>query len=245
MMIKNKYKFKWHSYFRCQFADREMVEMMKESGCEGVYLGFESGSDQILKNMNKAVTVNDYFRGIELLKQLDIPTYGNFIVGFPGETLQTVEETMAFIRKSQPDFFHAQSWYCEHITPIWQQKDKYRIKGESFEWTHATMDSQTAGDLVEKIFLTIKEVQWVPQYNFSLDNIYHLEHQGLSHETIRSFLKAFNSGVEEKLTDPQRKEISFKVIKRLKNYRQGSSIDEDSPGSEKVNIDHSDAEFVF
>jgi radical SAM superfamily enzyme YgiQ (UPF0313 family) len=72
MMIKNKYEFKWNSFFRCQFADREVVELMKESGCEGVFMGIESGSDKILENMNKASRIEKYYEGIALLKEYDI-----------------------------------------------------------------------------------------------------------------------------------------------------------------------------
>jgi radical SAM PhpK family P-methyltransferase len=245
MIIKNGYRFKWHSYFRCQFADAEMVELMKASGCEGVFLGLESGSGQILKNMNKGVKLSEYYKGIELLKENGIVTYGNFIIGFPGETGQTVSETIEFIKKSGLDFYRAQSWYCEPITPIWKQRDKYRIEGESFEWAHATMNSREAAGLVEEILLNIADTVWVPQYNFDFENIWHLRHRGISMESVVNFLEAFKSGLVEKLTGHGREEMSFDVIKRLKNYRQEKSGEDDYFQGQKVRIDHSDAEFVF
>ncbi|MDQ1353305.1 MAG: anaerobic magnesium-protoporphyrin monomethyl ester cyclase, partial [Acidobacteriota bacterium] len=149
LMIKNKFRFNWHSYFRCQYADREMVELMRASGCEGVFLGIESGSNQVLKNMNKAADTDKYLKGIELLKEYGIVTFGNFIIGFPGETDETVRDTINFIETGGLDFFRSQLWYCEPITPIWTQKEVYDIRGESFEWSHATMDSRRASDLVE------------------------------------------------------------------------------------------------
>jgi anaerobic magnesium-protoporphyrin IX monomethyl ester cyclase len=200
MLIKNKFGFKWHSYFRCQYADREMAELMKTSGCEGVFLGLESGSDQILKNMNKTVEVEKYLRGIELLKEYGMVTYGNFIIGFPGETEETVKETVDFIETGGLDFYRAQLWYCEPITPIYEQKDLYRIQGESFEWSHVTMNSPKACDLIEKIFLTIENPTWVPQYNFDFDGIWHLVHRGMSIPQLKDFLKGFNAAVREKLT---------------------------------------------
>lgn len=201
MLIKNKFGFKWHSYFRCQYTDREMVELMKSSGCEGVFLGLESGSNQILKNMNKAVEVEKYLRGIELLKEYGIVTFGNFIIGFPGETEETVKETIDFIKTGGLDFYRAQLWYCEPITPIYEQKDLYQIQGESFQWSHATMDSQKACDLIEKIFLTIENPTWVPLYNFDFDGIWHLVHRGMSIPQLMDFLKGFNAALREKLTN--------------------------------------------
>lgn len=245
MIIKNNYSFKWHSYFRCQYADEEMVKMMKDSGCEGVFLGIESGSKKILNNMNKKVKPGEYLKGIELLNRHNIIAYGNFIIGFPGETAETVEQTEGFIEKSGLDFFHAQAWYCEPITPIWQERDKYKIKGESFQWSHATMDSTIASDLVEGIFLRSKKSLWVPQYNFSLDNIFHLVHRGICMERIRNFLAAFNQGIKEKLLHPLQKEMSYETIMRLKNFQQENPDKTDMAAGEKVKINPSDAEFIF
>lgn len=219
MMIKNRFRFKWHSYFRCQFADREMVELMKESGCEGVFLGLESGNDHILKNMNKAADTQKYLKGIELLKEYGIVTYGNFIVGFPGETDETVQDTISFIQKSGLDFFRAQLWYCEPITPIWKLRKVYDLKGESFEWSHVTMDARRACDLVEEIFFTVKESTWVPQYNFDFDTFWHLAHRGISIEQIREFLERFNRAVGEKLRKPRDplRESSSEALLGIKN----------------------------
>jgi len=216
MMIRNKYKFKWIGNFRCQFADREMVELMKESGCEAVYLGIESGSDEILKNMNKQVTVDDYLRGIALLKEYDIMTFGSFIVGFPGETDETVRETIQFIEKSGIEFFRANLWYCEHITPIWKKREKYQIKGDGFEWSHGTMDSKRAADLVEQLFLTIKNPIWVPIYNFEMDSLWHLLHRGMTIDRVKKLLIAFNDGIKEKLKAPSIREVPFDIIKQVK-----------------------------
>lgn len=245
MLIQKKYDFRWHSHFRCQFADRETVEMMKESGCEGVFLGIESGSDQILKNMNKATTVEKYYKGVELLKEYGILTYGSFIIGFPGETEDTVRQSIRFIEQSGIDFFRAQLWYCDTVTPIWQEREKYGIEGSHFEWSHNTMDSHMACDIVDRIFLTIKEPVWVPQYNFECDGLFHLLHRGFSLDRIKDFINGFNQGVREKLTQPAQREASFDVIKLIKNACQ-DSLDSDSVEQESSKIiEKYEADFDF
>ncbi|NIM16728.1 MAG: PhpK family radical SAM P-methyltransferase [Candidatus Aminicenantes bacterium] len=245
MMIKNKYTVPWHSHFRCQFADRETVELMKESGCEGVFLGIESGSNQILKNMNKAATVEKYLRGIELLKKYELLTYGSFIIGFPGETDETVQETAAFIKESGIDFFRAQLWYCDTTTPIWKEKEKYKIVGSHFEWSHDTMDSQKASDIIDEIFLSIDTPTWVPQYNFECDGLFHLLHRGLTLAQVKKFIKSFNQGIKEKLLNPSRREASFEVIKQIKaSFRKANGAGE-SPGEKKNMMDNYNAEFDF
>src|SRR5689334_7058325 len=164
LMIKKNYGFNWFSYFRCSNSDEEAFELMARSNCKGVFLGIESGSPRILENMNKAATVEKYAKGIEQLRKQNILTFGSFIIGFPGETEQTVNETKAFIRATKPDYYRAQLWYCEPGTPIFHQREKYGIEGEGFTWNHDTMESMEAMDHIEKMFLTVNETLWLPQW---------------------------------------------------------------------------------
>jgi radical SAM PhpK family P-methyltransferase len=224
MMIKNSYSFKWNSFFRCQFADREMVALMKESGCESVLLGIESGNPQILKNMNKFSTIRKYQEGIALLKEYGIITLGNFIIGFPGEMDETVQDTLNFIKKAGLDFYRAQLWYYEPITPIWRHREKYDLKGESFEWSHRTMNSQQACDWVNKIILSLEEPVRYPQYYFDYDNVIQLTYKGLTIEQVKEYLKGFDSAVKERLKNPSLKETSYEIITRI-----GNSCRENSP----------------
>jgi len=216
MMIKNKFKFKWTSNFRSQFADREMIELMKESGCQGVFLGIESANNQILKNMNKVATVEKYLNGMSLLKEYDIMTFASFVIGFPGETSETVRDTLNFINQSGVDFFRVHAWYFEHITPIWRDGEKYDLTGGSYEWTHKTMDSKTAFEIVYDIFNSIDDPVWVPQYNFEFDHLWRLPFRGMDREQIKKFIRSFNMGVREKLQDPSRREMSPEVTRRIK-----------------------------
>ncbi len=220
MMIRNKYNFKWHSYFRCQFADEETISLMKESGCEGVFLGIESGNEQILKNMNKAAALDKYRNGIKLLRENDIITFASFIVGFPGETRETVQDTINFIEETKPDFYRAQLWYCEPITPIWNEKDKYNIKGSNFEWSHATMDAKTGCDLIEEMFLNVKNSVWLSQYNFDFVNLFHMLQRGLSLQEIKHFVSGFNLGIKHKLINTQAPEITSAVVEQLKAVKK-------------------------
>ncbi len=240
--------FKWNSHFRCQFADRETVELMKESGCEGVFLGIESGSNRILKNMNKAATVEKYRHGIELLKEYGILSYGSFIVGFPGETEDTVGETIDFIKNSGLDFFRAQLWYCDTETPIWGRRNEFGISGSNFEWKHATMDSHRACDIVEEIFLGIDEPLWIPQYNFECDGLFQMLHRGFTLEETVGFIRAFNLGIKEKIQDPSRKEIGFEAIMQIKKACKKGALSSSQPVEEKektVRIPRAEVDFDF
>lgn len=203
LMINRGFSFGWNSYFRCQDIDEETVALMKASGCEGVYLGIESGSNRILQNMNKKAKREAYLQGIKLLRQYDIMTHASFIIGFPGETDETVQETLDFIEEAAPAFYRTQLWYYDPITPVHQEKDKYRIRGSSFEWSHLTMDSQQAADWIEKIFNRVDRSLWLPQNSFDYVALYYLRQKGMAPERIKNFIKTFNDIVKLKFTPPE------------------------------------------
>ncbi len=199
MINKNNYNFRWFSNFRCQYADDDIIALMKNSGCLGVFLGLESGDNRMLKVMNKKACVQDYYKGITMLRNSGIITHGNFIVGFPGETDGTAAETTDFIRRSGLDFFRSQLWFCESITPIWNDRDMYKIKGSQFEWSHSTMDSKIACNIIDKTFMSITNPVWIPQYNFDFNGIFHLINRGLTLPQIKKFLTVFNEAVKANL----------------------------------------------
>ena len=188
MMIRKKYNFNWFSYFRCSNSDEEAIELMAESGCKGVFLGVESGSPSILLNMNKSATVNKYQQGIKWLRQHGILTFASMITGFPGETEDTVNETIDFIRETRPDFYRSQMWYCEPGTPIQNRREEFKINGEGFVWNHATMDSLEAMDHIDRMFLTIKESLWLPQWSFDFWIIPYLLGKGISVAQFKDFM---------------------------------------------------------
>jgi p-methyltransferase len=188
LMIKREYNFNWFSYFRCSNSDEEAIELMAKSGCRGVFLGIESGSPQILKNMNKAATLEKYVAGMKLLGQYGILRFGSFITGFPGETEETVNETIDFIKETKPDYYRSQMWYCEPGTPIDRQREQYGIEGNGFIWKHNTMDSLEAMDHIDRMFLTINESLWLPQWSFDFWIIPYLIGKGISMEQFKGFM---------------------------------------------------------
>ncbi|MFN2416204.1 MAG: radical SAM protein [Pyrinomonadaceae bacterium] len=188
LMIRKRYGFDWFSYFRCSNSDEEAVELLAESGCKGVFLGIESGSPAILQNMNKAATIEKYARGMEMLHDRGVITFASLIFGFPGETEETVAETVNFIRETRPTFYRGQLWYCETGTPIERQRERFGISGEGFVWRHATMDSLQAMDHLDRAFLTIKESTWLPQWSFDFWAIPYLLGLGVSAGQLKALL---------------------------------------------------------
>ena len=204
MMIKKNYGFKWNSFYRSDHGDEEAIELMRESGCEGVFLGAESGSDTIMKNMNKTARRANYMKAIPLLREAGITTHANFIVGFPGETRETFRETVDLIEEARPDFFRAQLWYADPMTPIWKKRGEYGIEGMAFAWSHDTMDSQEACDLIDEMFLSVRNSHWLPQWGFELWSVFYLQRLGMTLEEVKRFVDCFNAVIKDKLRNPSR-----------------------------------------
>ena len=188
MMIENKYDFNWFSYFRCANADDEAIDLAAESGCTGVFLGIESGSPTVLKAMNKGVTVEKYLHGIKRLKENGVITHGSFIIGHPGETEETVRETLAFINEAQPTFYCLEIFFMSNHIPIAKKREHYGIEKAQYSWKHNGMDWQRASELVEVGYRSIKNSVFLPNYSFDLWSVAYLMGQGLSLDQIKSFL---------------------------------------------------------
>ncbi len=80
-------------------ADYEMLKAMKEAGCRLVIVGFESGDPAILKNIKKGATVEQAITFMKHCKELGIAVHGDYIIGLPGETPQTIRRTIEFAEK--------------------------------------------------------------------------------------------------------------------------------------------------
>ncbi len=85
----------------------ETTELLARGGCRHISFGVESGSDEILRRMRKGQTANDIRRGIANAKAAGLVTRVFLIVGFPGESWDTVQETVDLMLECQPDEFAA------------------------------------------------------------------------------------------------------------------------------------------
>ena len=224
LMIRKRYGFNWFSYFRCSNSDEEAIDLMAESGCRGVFLGIESGSTAILKNMDKHAAVPQYLEGIRLLRERGILTFGSFITGFPGETAETVRETIDFIKEAKPDYYRSQVWYCEPGTPIYFRKDRYGIEGEGFSWVHDTMDSLEAMDHIDRAFLEIKESRWLPQWSFDFWIIPYLMGKGMTRERFGEFMTHANRALVLEIasvSEAERRRLGEESLRGMVNSLRG------------------------
>lgn len=198
-LIQEDLRLPWYSFLRCQFVNEKLVRKMARSGCQGVFLGIESGSDKILKNMNKGSATRFYGPGINWLKDNGIVTVGAFLVGFPGETQSTVAETWEFIERSGLDFYFLQPMYYLHHTPVHNVAEKYGLVGQGLSWSHSTMDAQEACETLDRMFLGIQGPVFVnPDY--TLWEVAYLRSKGMDLSAIKNYRGLINRMTASQMT---------------------------------------------
>lgn len=105
--IKNRNLHKeiiWDIRSRVDTIDEGMLVELKEAGCYRIFYGIESGNERILKTLRKAADIKKIEHTLALTKKIGISTFGYFLVGSPGETLQTVRDSINFAKRLPLDF---------------------------------------------------------------------------------------------------------------------------------------------
>ena len=90
---------KWSCTGRVNVCDKPLLERMRASGCVSVSYGLESGSNAILKRMQKNTTTEKAAKTIEMTRDAGIRAPVSFMIGYPGETRDTVMETVALCKR--------------------------------------------------------------------------------------------------------------------------------------------------
>jgi len=162
-IIRRKLKINWSVYngIRVDRIDRELLEKLKASGCYRVNVGIEAGNQQILNNVDKGITIDQMRNVSKISKEVGIETTGFFMIGLPGETEETIKQTIELARELDFDLSKV------NITiplPGTRLFDQWAAEGR------------------------IKTFNW-PDYNFHSTTIY--DHPNLDTKTILKYYKLF------------------------------------------------------
>lgn len=105
----------------------ETAVLLYEGGCRHIAFGVESGSDAILTKMHKDQTAADIRQGIANAKAAGLVVRVYLVVGFPGETWQTIQETVTLMQECGPDEFSVYPLIPYPGTPLYQQPEAFGI----------------------------------------------------------------------------------------------------------------------
>ena len=131
---------------RVDFIDREMLQLMAKAGCYYIAWGLESGSREILSHARKGVDPGRAARSLAWAREAGIRNWGYFIIGLPGETEDTIRETIAFSKSLPLDIalFHIAAPYPG--TPFFSEVVKNGWFRPGVRWEQVDMDESTVLD---------------------------------------------------------------------------------------------------
>jgi radical SAM superfamily enzyme YgiQ (UPF0313 family) len=131
---------------------QDMVQLMAETGCKGYFIGFESGSDRMLKFLRKGTTREINLEAARVCRKHGIKIWANYMLGLPTETKEEVAETISMLKEIDPDYYSPAFYtphpgsdlydYCiENDLSLITSHDQYRrnptevkIKGQDYEY---------------------------------------------------------------------------------------------------------------
>lgn len=102
-IIKLGLKIRWQCDTRGDTLDLEILKLMKKAGCDHIYLGLETGSPKILKQIKKYIDIATVKKAVNLARRADIETTVYFMVGFPNETKDDIEMSIDAMKDIKPD----------------------------------------------------------------------------------------------------------------------------------------------
>jgi anaerobic magnesium-protoporphyrin IX monomethyl ester cyclase len=146
LMIEEKIDIHWTSNSRVDYVDEEMLNLMGKAGCRLISWGIESGNEQILKHARKGAYPDKAERALRWAKQAGIMNWGYFIIGLPGETEETIRQTIDFAKKLPLDIalFHVAAPYPG--TPFFFEVVENNWFRPGTRWEQVDMDKGTVLD---------------------------------------------------------------------------------------------------
>jgi radical SAM superfamily enzyme YgiQ (UPF0313 family) len=173
-IIKRGLQLKWTSFARVDTVSDTVLTKMKAAGCSAVSFGIETANPQILKTIKKGITLKQVEDAVDMCKRAAILPFASFILGLPGETPQTIKETMEFgnrLKKRGLSFgFHLLAPFPG--SEVRESSKQYGIKILTNDWSqyHANraivetpaIDHRTLDEIV---------VKWEAEYDDYLSDI--------------------------------------------------------------------------
>ena len=135
-MLSRNLNIKWLCDTRIDRLDKEMLQMMKRSGCVRLKTGIESGSDKILKKVHKGINVKKIKEVVKMIKESDISLTTYFMIGFPGETDDDIKKTIKLAGEIESDY-HSLSVVAPYYgTQVYSDLEKEGFDFDKPHWEY-------------------------------------------------------------------------------------------------------------
>jgi radical SAM superfamily enzyme YgiQ (UPF0313 family) len=156
MMLEEKFHFTWSAHARVNFLDPETVSRMRQAGCDLLVMGIESGSQRILDYMDKRITVEQAYSAVRTLADHGVDSQSSFIVGYPGETRESFQETVNLIVETGLRYWQSYLFFYSKDMAVHEEREALGLRGLGRAWRHNTMDAVEASRLMADMVAMIK-----------------------------------------------------------------------------------------
>ncbi len=152
-MIERKMKLPWGCGTRADAVTKELVATMSKAHCDEVMFGVESGCQRMRDVLKKRVTNDQCENAIKWTKEAGIFVTVSVILGYPGETKETLQESLDFVRRVEPD----DVWLC-HATPFPGTELRELVKSYGWKMSEKWELYNTMNPIFEDPALPAKEI---------------------------------------------------------------------------------------
>jgi radical SAM superfamily enzyme YgiQ (UPF0313 family) len=146
LIISSGLKVRWTCNSRVDYVDEEMLHLMGQAGCWLISWGIESANEQILKHARKGYRQEQAIRALGWARAAGIKNWGYFIIGLPGETEESIQETIEYSKRLPLDIalFHIAAPYPG--TPFFFEVAENGWFRPGTRWEEVDMDQSTVLD---------------------------------------------------------------------------------------------------
>lgn len=103
-MVAEDFGFTWSCLSRVDLMDRELMELIKRTGCDLIEFGVESGNQGMLDRYDKGTKIQEIRDAFRWAKELEVSTLATFVLGLPGETRASLQQTLDLALEIEPTF---------------------------------------------------------------------------------------------------------------------------------------------
>jgi anaerobic magnesium-protoporphyrin IX monomethyl ester cyclase len=146
--------FKWTVFARADSVDIDLLTVMRDAGCDTIFFGIESGNQEMLNRIRKNVNLDRIRKAVADCKTVGMTVFGSFIVGLPGETLETMMDSHRFAKEI--DVIYGYHFLAPFPgTEVMEKMNDYDIELLTRDW--AAFDANSA--IVRTSHLSPEEIE--------------------------------------------------------------------------------------
>jgi anaerobic magnesium-protoporphyrin IX monomethyl ester cyclase len=141
ILIQKKDGIIWSTSVRIDRISENIAQKMKQAGCYNVCIGIESANNEVLKLMSKSNTREKIYEGIQIFRHAGIDVMGQFMIGNPGDTLSTIEESIEYAKTSNLNGVEFYTALPYKDTQLWEYATTHgRLLTDKPVWEYHTIN---------------------------------------------------------------------------------------------------------